>query len=73
MSSLGKPCKCLHCDLVMYRKRFYDHMRSKHKDLYEKMRDQQGGSFKPQEDTDFTYQNVDTTNLTELSGTVAGE
>ena len=73
MSSLGKPCKCLHCDLVMYRKRFYDHVRSRHKDLYEKIREEQGGSFKPQEDKDFTYQNVDTTHLTELSGTVAGE
>ncbi len=63
---LGKPCKCLHCKSDMYRKRLYDHIRSKHKDQYETRKEQEG-TFKPIENQDFTFEDVDIDKLKEES------
>ena len=64
-NGLGKPCVCLICKQVMYRKRFYDHCRSKHKDFYEERKAKEGGGFMPQEDRDFSYKDVDLSKLNE--------
>lgn len=63
---LGKPCKCLLCKQDMYRKRLYDHMRSKHKEYYESKKEEHG-TFKPQEGTEFTFEDVDLEKMKEES------
>ena len=63
-NSQGKPCRCLHCKQVMFRKRLYDHCRSKHKDYYDSRKAE--GPFRPVEEEDFTYQGVDSTALDDI-------
>ncbi|TNV87426.1 hypothetical protein FGO68_gene12352 [Halteria grandinella] len=69
MTNLGKPVKCLHCKTNMYRKRLYDHIRSRHKEYYERIKDSVG-TFKPEEGKDFSLTNQEA--LSEESSEVSG-